>query len=578
MYRRTVLSVLLGVALAATLLAARPAAALKNGTDDRNTRAANAVVRIAGCTGTLIEPDLVLTAGHCVNHGPPDDETPWFNEFDWEVPGRWYDAPGGLEAVVGHDRSGVSARGTRPGTSWTGFTLKNRDRYYLQHGDAINLRTSGGFFLVAEDGGGTFVGADRKRARSWETFEIRKVSGSYRYIRDGDAVSLRASNGQYVVAEGGGGGHVNANRDWVRSWETFRIRNLSGGTYIHDGDEVSLETADGSHFVTVHYGGGGGYRVSVTKYTIPSHADMILFRLERDVPWYRATPARVLTSPPPASLDDPAAFWGRQRFQMVGWGRTGGPTPRYRQVAQAERGYFCNTYGWSWSGKLCVEGIDGAQVRPGDSGGPLFWVDPATGRRYLIAVAQGTENPDGGRYMTTFAQGGRDSDGDPKPDTGIWLDEQLGREDCIGFDPDDVSIIYRSGWKLVDGSVRLEHFSSYADAERARDVVRHYRLGHLCFVDRPGARMSYYLTESREAPVGGVAGEDAVRFDPGALEISRFWGHWILKDEDTYLLSFGADPIGDYNAASFGESVIERYGFDHMVLVGGRTGMMYFRR
>jgi hypothetical protein len=34
--------------------------------------------------------------------------------------------------------------------------------------------------------------------------------------------ALQASNGQYVVAEGGGGGVVNANRNNIGAWETFR--------------------------------------------------------------------------------------------------------------------------------------------------------------------------------------------------------------------------------------------------------------------------------------------------------------------------------------------------------------------
>jgi hypothetical protein len=37
-------------------------------------------------------------------------------------------------------------------------------------------------------------------------------------------VNLRASNNQYVVAENGGGGVVNANRTAVGAWETFTLQ------------------------------------------------------------------------------------------------------------------------------------------------------------------------------------------------------------------------------------------------------------------------------------------------------------------------------------------------------------------
>src|SRR2546421_620371 len=36
-------------------------------------------------------------------------------------------------------------------------------------------------------------------------------------------VHLRAANGQYVCAEGGGGDNVVANRDLPREWETFVV-------------------------------------------------------------------------------------------------------------------------------------------------------------------------------------------------------------------------------------------------------------------------------------------------------------------------------------------------------------------
>ena len=36
-------------------------------------------------------------------------------------------------------------------------------------------------------------------------------------------IHLRANNGQYVCAEGGGGGEVVADRDALGPWETFRL-------------------------------------------------------------------------------------------------------------------------------------------------------------------------------------------------------------------------------------------------------------------------------------------------------------------------------------------------------------------
>jgi len=36
-------------------------------------------------------------------------------------------------------------------------------------------------------------------------------------------VALQAANGQYVCAEGSGGGAVVANRDAINAWETFKL-------------------------------------------------------------------------------------------------------------------------------------------------------------------------------------------------------------------------------------------------------------------------------------------------------------------------------------------------------------------
>ena len=59
------------------------------------------------------------------------------------------------------------------------------------------------------------------------------------------AVGLRTGErGTYVVAEEGGGGAVNANRPARGAWETFTLRDLNGGALQH-GDEVALRSTDG---------------------------------------------------------------------------------------------------------------------------------------------------------------------------------------------------------------------------------------------------------------------------------------------------------------------------------------------
>ena len=73
-------------------------------------------------------------------------------------------------------------------------------------------------------GGGAHVAANRAVGGPWESFRIINLDGWSDFLT-GDRVALQAVNGQYVVAENGGGGNglgsVNANRSAIGPWETF---------------------------------------------------------------------------------------------------------------------------------------------------------------------------------------------------------------------------------------------------------------------------------------------------------------------------------------------------------------------
>jgi hypothetical protein len=119
------------------------------------------------------------------------------------------------------------------------------------------FRTINGHYVVAEDGGGNVLNANRTAIGSWETFTLVDLNGGS--LESGDLVNIRSVNGHYVVAEGGGDDVVNCNRTEPLSWETFRIQKIStggtGGT-IGSGDAISLQAANGWS------GGGGNYVVA----------------------------------------------------------------------------------------------------------------------------------------------------------------------------------------------------------------------------------------------------------------------------------------------------------------------------
>lgn len=99
----------------------------------------------------------------------------------------------------------IVANRTEPG-AWETFHVERIDETH------IALKSSGGFYVCAESGGGRELVANRTERGAWETFEVVPLE---------DGIALRASGGQFVCAEGDGGGAVVANRAEAGAWETF---------------------------------------------------------------------------------------------------------------------------------------------------------------------------------------------------------------------------------------------------------------------------------------------------------------------------------------------------------------------
>jgi hypothetical protein len=120
----------------------------------------------------------------------------------------------------------------------------------------VQLRASdGAHFVVAEGGGGGTVIADRLMPDAWGTFALVAIDGGP--VLDRDRVSLRTSDGRHFLqATSGGGGALTAAPEQAGAWETFIIEN-GMGTAIGVGQGVTLRTTgDPSWYVTAEEGGG----------------------------------------------------------------------------------------------------------------------------------------------------------------------------------------------------------------------------------------------------------------------------------------------------------------------------------
>lgn len=118
---------------------------------------------------------------------------------------------------------------------------------------SINLQASNGQFVAAEGNGGGSVNANRDNAYAWETFNLIDINGGQ--LQSGDKVGIRTSDNYYFRAENGGGSELDARSQGLGTWETFLIER-SGGETISNDNQVFLRTWDGTHFVVAEGGGG----------------------------------------------------------------------------------------------------------------------------------------------------------------------------------------------------------------------------------------------------------------------------------------------------------------------------------
>jgi hypothetical protein len=128
-------------------------------------------------------------------------------------------------------------------------------RVLLRANNAVN-------FVVAEGGGGAAVRADRTAfgPGGWLVLGLSVLSGGPPI--SGDRVAFATVDGKHFLqAVGGGGASLRASSQSVGGWETFVIERVGGGVIRH-GDSVTLRTADAPWYVTAESGGGGNVFVN----------------------------------------------------------------------------------------------------------------------------------------------------------------------------------------------------------------------------------------------------------------------------------------------------------------------------
>jgi hypothetical protein len=160
--------------------------------------------------------------------------------------------------------------------------------------------------------------------------------------------------------------------------------------------------------------------------------------------------------------------------------------------------------------------------------------------------------------------------------------QHLEGENCIAFDPAQVTIRNVEGiWKVVVGDIWMLDFAdNQTNAQKALDIIRHYKLSYRCFVGGPDSPMQYYLINSSKgivaAPIGPSlpgGGEECVPFNPQNTIVRQIGGTWKVVDGDHWIVDLGVS----HDNANKALQIIKKYNFDHLCSVGGPgPNMMYF--
>jgi hypothetical protein len=151
-----------------------------------------------------------------------------------------------------------------------------------------------------------------------------------------------------------------------------------------------------------------------------------------------------------------------------------------------------------------------------------------------------------------------------------------GNQNCVAFSPVTTVVRQVGGrWKIVAGGQWLFDFASNRSAaDRALQLIQHYRMDRACFIGRPEPTFTYMLAKGG-IPSGAVTGEDCVAFDPNRIRISKINNRWKIGDGKRWLFDFGRHEADARKALA----AIRRHGVRHSCFVGRPTpGFTYLRR
>jgi hypothetical protein len=148
-------------------------------------------------------------------------------------------------------------------------------------------------------------------------------------------------------------------------------------------------------------------------------------------------------------------------------------------------------------------------------------------------------------------------------------------EDCSAIDWRSVKTDNKNGaWRVMSSDAAIAEFGrDKASAERAAEIIRHYRFDQQCFIGRPNVAMSYWK-RGDGVPSGGYPDELCVGNDPSATHAKQVAGEWKIVDGRRWLLGFGKREMQARQA----EEIVHQYKLNRLCRVSNsvRDTWMYW--
>ena len=143
-------------------------------------------------------------------------------------------------------------------------------------------------------------------------------------------------------------------------------------------------------------------------------------------------------------------------------------------------------------------------------------------------------------------------------------------EDCIAINWRDVGVQGKASVVAgADKQIEIINFDGDRNAaERAVEIIRHYRFDQQCFIGRPDPSMMYWKRRSG-VPAGGYPGETCFGVNPDTARAKLVAGEWRLVDGNHWLLTFGTNEREARAAAE----IVQRYRINRQCSVGHGAGV-----